>query len=555
MRVEEAMSVIASALRGQFSPEMLTSQVRTTLISLCDGRATGPTGPPGLVKALEPFLKHRSNSDTNLAELYEETLQWEVKGEGEAALVVPSAGERRRSGRYYTPDLITRHMADRALLHAPGARTAIDPACGTGAFLKALQERFNPDRLRLVGLDSDPLALALCRSRIPEADLRHSDALLSEEEGLYDICLANPPYVTGGLRGMRGHNVAGWTQLRSRYSTTSQYKFSTYPLFVERGLRLLREGGVAGYILPDSFLTGKYFEGLRRLLAVNTLLELTLIRSDFWSHGRVGQSVIIFVRKASPPPDHHVMVRSVDEPHSLDNTAYISRPLSELMWGQRLRFRLVTREADRTFIQAVEAGAKQRMGDLVKSYSGLIGRHGQRSLLLSENPGWSGPTAPLLRSGAEVDRYSVRWAGAHVCLEPARIKSGGNVAYYRQPKLLMRQTADSLRAAYDDTGLFCLNNLHLITTRSDMTILKPALAVINSDALNRYYRLAAMESGRVYAQVDLDLFDDLPVPEMNEETNGRLTELVTGMGKAAPAERAAMGLEIDRLVHRAYGLG
>lgn len=556
MRVDEAMQVIAGALHGQVSPAMLTSEVRTTLLNLCGGGAVAPGVAEAVVTALEPFLGQMgAGSYQTLSGLYEEALRWEVRTDGVSPMVVPSGGERRKSGRYYTPEVITRYMAERARYYNPDARAAIDPACGAGAFLRALQGGFGGARLRLMGLDSDPLALALCRALVPEAELREADALVSEAEGDHDICLANPPYVTGGLRGMRGHKDADWAQLRSRYSLTSQYKFSTYPMFVERGLQLVRPGGVAGYILPDSFLTGRYFEGLRRLLMTNTLLELTLIRKDFWTHGRVGQSVILFVRKTSPPPNHQVLVRVIDQPDALEQTPYTPFLLSELTWGKHLRFRLATRAGDRSFIRDLEAGSPLRMRDLVQTYSGLIGRLGQRSLLLSDNPGWTGPRDRLLRSGSEVDRYSVRWAGDQVCLDPALIKSGGNFAYYRQPKLLMRQTADSLRAAYDETGIFCLNNLHLIIARHDLETLRPTLALINSDTLNRYYSLSAMESGRLYAQVDLDLFEDLPVPDLDEPIRSRLTDLVMEMENAAPEVRAAKRLQAEGAVGEAYGLG
>lgn len=310
-----------------------------------------------------------------------------------------------------------------------------------------------------------------------------------------------------------------------------------------------------GFILPDSFLSGRYYAGIRHLLLQQTLLELTLIREDFWKHGRVGQSVILIARKGPAPPGHRVRVNILDRVAELTNPAGVDLDLADVVWGSLQRFRLLPDPVVAARVRKMEGIPGSRpLGDFLQTYSGLIARQGQKSLLCSANPESDGPRGRLLRSGREIDRYRLEWGGEEVCLDRRLIKSGGNLAFYRNPKLMLRQMADRLRAVYDDQGYFCLNNIHLLVPRDESADLQSLLAIINSGPVDQYYRAVTMETGRLYAQVDLDLLETIPVPPRQPEMDDRLGALARARQTAAPDEAAGLECEIDGLVAQLYRL-
>lgn len=553
MDLNQAMLTVAASLDGR---ERLTERVRAALLGLLAGSPHPPRLDPALVSALRTGLAGQREGD-----LYQELLRREVVV-GDQGLAVRLAPEQhRRSGAYYTTEPVVQYMVRRAQELQPGVASLIDPACGAGALLEAAMTTFGRQLTQVAGWDLDPVAVDLCRAQLPVAAVACCDALLTEGAGEYDLCLGNPPYISSGLRGATSQQPERLRALRERYPHSAQYKLNTYPLFVERGLELLREGGVLGYILPDSFLTGRYFAGLRRLLLSHSLIELTLIRQDFWAHGRVGQSVILFVRKGAPEPGHTVRVRICDTPADLLAETGADLPLADLAWGPLDRFRLVPDPEHRQLLRRMEVSAG-RLGDWLHSYSGLIARNGQASLIAppaqTEANKLPHPAEPplgrLLRSGREIDRYHLAWAGERVRLDPALIKSGGNRAYYEGPKLLLRQTADSLRAVYDDQGYYCLNNIHLLVSARPDANLRALLGLINSAPVGRYYQAVAMENGRLYAQVDLDILEGLPVPDLAPEVIAHLEALVRARESAAPDEAAPIEQQIDHLVTRCYGL-
>lgn len=572
MDLEAGMLLLAQALDRAGTTGELTELVRVELMGIAStGRSSaGLLLPEEEAALLDWAANHRTGEGDPVGELYQQMLRREIVRTDAGLAVQGERGHHRRSGAYYTTEAVVRYIVGRARELHPEARSLIDPACGAGVFLQAAREAFADRLSRLSGWDLDPVAIALCRSRFPEADLSVQDTLLTESEGRYDLCLGNPPYISSGLRGSVAHHPDRSRALRERYPQSAEYKLNTYPLFIERGLELLNPGGVLGFIVPDSFLTGRYFAGLRRLLLRQTLLELTLIQGDFWAHGRVGQSVILFVRKEPARPDHRVRIRICTEVAALDGGPSAEVSLAELAWGPLDRFRLVVEGTTRDLLRQMERGPRS-LGYWLHSYSGLIGRRGQASLLLpgepepgspglesepgEPRPACMGPVGRLLRSGREIDRYWLHWGGHRVCLDPTLIKSGGNRAYYTQPKLLLRQTADSLRAVYDDQGYYCLNNIHLLVPARDDANLRALLGLVNSAPVGHFYRAVAMEAGRLYAQVDLDILESLPVPQLATGEAAQLEALVRQRESAAPDEAAQVERRINALVERLYGLG
>ncbi len=556
MNLEQAFLLVAQALARSLPDDRLTEAARRVLVSAVLGHlpSSFPLAPHERHRVATWAQSQQEQHPDPVGTLYQQLLCLCIVRQAGGALAVQRERQTHRaSGAYYTHAGIVRYMVAKARRFQPGARSVIDPACGHGAFLLESDRTFGKALTALVGLDCDPLAVDLARRRVPAARIHRADALLDQVPDGFDLCLGNPPYISSGLRGSVRHPDDWVRLLRHRYRHTAQYKVNTYPLFVERGLELLRPGGVLGYILPDSFLSGRFFAGLRQLLLSHTLLEITLVRDDFWEHGRVGQSVILFVRKGQAPSSHQVEVRVCEGESDLSSYPATRIPQSELAWGPFDRFLIAVEPAVRSLVQQVN-GLREAspLGKYLRSYSGLIARNGQASILRSRNPGLAGPWGRLLRSGKEIDRYRIAWAGEYVCLDRRLIKSGGHLSYYQNPKLLLRQTADSLRAAYDDSGFYCLNNIHLLIPRAASTPLRALLAILNGTLVNRYYQALTLETGRLYPQVDLDILTCIPVPPLAPEMAEQLTHLAYARENAASEEAAALEQEIDRLVHRLY---
>lgn len=195
---------------------------------------------------------------------------------------------RSELGAYYTPPPLVSRLLDQA--EEAGfdfnMGTAIDPACGGGAFLAPVALRmwsraresgagndwiFRSLVKRLRGIELDPFAawmsrtlleaslLPLCiaaKKRLPEDIVISGNALEPRDIGQFDLVIGNPPYGRVTLE----------PSMRAHYARSLYGHANLYGLFTDLALRLVKPGGVISYLTPTSFLGGQYFMALRRLL-------------------------------------------------------------------------------------------------------------------------------------------------------------------------------------------------------------------------------------------------------------------------------------------------
>lgn len=199
---------------------------------------------------------------------------------------------RSRYGIYFTPPALAYRLIDNAEAAGINLATArvIDPACGGGAFLFPIAHRIKkklsaagktPGEIidhiatHLFGNEIDPFSAWLSQvfvditlldeayqstKRLPLL-VTVSDTLAERPaQGAYDLVIGNPPYSKIKLS----------EEMREQYARSLYGHANLYGLFTDQGLSLLKEDGVLAYVTPTSFLSGRYFKSLRKLLTEET---------------------------------------------------------------------------------------------------------------------------------------------------------------------------------------------------------------------------------------------------------------------------------------------
>ncbi len=87
--------------------------------------------------------------------------------------------------------------------------------------------------------------------------------------------IGNPPYVR--IQTLPKDQVVFFS--KNFVSATGNYDI--YTLFVEQGLKLLKPGGILGFILPHKFFQAAYGQGLRKLISdQNVFMEVVNFRDN-----------------------------------------------------------------------------------------------------------------------------------------------------------------------------------------------------------------------------------------------------------------------------------
>jgi hypothetical protein len=337
----------------------------------------------------------------------------------------------------------------------------------------------------------------------------------------FDAVFGNPPWISFGLRGLGTLDEAEETFYRTRYTDSAEYKLSLYAVFIEAAMRLVQAGGRQSFIVPDSFLLGSYFSGIRRFILANSTIEqIILFLEDFWPSGSVGRCVLYVVRiEPDATARQQAMVEAIEAKSLGDFGRGIVRrngyAQANFVQAHLNRFRLLFDESSQHIIEEMESGSRP-LSKTVKFYSGLIGKAGKASIVIDTRPADYSPErcGRLISSGRYLGRYSLEFSGQYVRRERDLYKSGYDEDKYSSPKLFLNQTGDSLKVCYDDQGFFCLNNMHIGYPVAFDYDLRFVNAILCSRLMNFYYHTISLELGRAMAQIDIETVDRLPIPRV-----------------------------------------
>ncbi|EHZ2900269.1 N-6 DNA methylase [Vibrio vulnificus] len=266
---------------------------------------------------------------------------------------IASAG---KNGQFRTPRHIIKLLAE--LVQPQLGDKICDPACGTGGFLlggyqyvvtqlalKAGTKDLIPDEdgfirtsvastltpdaqaildTSLFGFDIDGTMVRLGLMNLmmhgisePQIDYKDTLSKTFEEEGKYNVIMANPPFT--------GNVDKGDINERFQSGTTKSEL-----LFMENIYHLLKKGGTAGVIIPQGVLfgSGKAFQFVRKLLIERCDFKavITMPSGVFKPYAGVSTAILIFTKvwgpkdKISKPATENVWFYDmVDDGYSLDD--------------------------------------------------------------------------------------------------------------------------------------------------------------------------------------------------------------------------------------------
>lgn len=143
-------------------------------------------------------------------------------------------------------------------------------------------------------------------------------------EGGFDVVVGNPPYVK--IQNFKPDHPKEATWISENYSSATG-SYDLYLPFIERGLSLLRPGGIMGYIAPNVWIRNEYGLGLRRLIRHSQGLSQWIDFHDYqvWD-GATTYTALQFFRAGQ-----NAKIRHADAPDGdLSKLTWSSTPYASL---------------------------------------------------------------------------------------------------------------------------------------------------------------------------------------------------------------------------------
>ena len=444
--------------------------------------------------------------------------------------------QRRDTGLYYTPADLAARVVEIALREGgiAGGRV-LDPCAGAGAFLVAAARAGLRD---LHGFDLDSEALRVARQALrlcgAKARLRKADALRVASRRPADLLISNPPY--GHVREPRERAF-----LLREFPALRGGEIDRYSAFLLRALQLVRPGGAAALLVPDTWMFLARAGALREaVLAQAEVAAIVDLGKPFASAKDTRVQAVVLVRRPA-------RVRKAYVGRGAAALSPVSR--DELAAAARRGWFVYRSTEDRALCAAMEAISVPLGSACLVGYGMRTGANARHVVRREPGPGEAG-----LVGGEDVVPYALRWR-PKTLLHPEpllalvrRQLGTARVAVQRIRTNARVPWARWLEAAPVPADRVCLDSLSTLSC-DDGRRLWALLALLQSVALQRYHRLRTTD-----VNVKPSSLRELPVPRALLEDPVELATLAGRRARAGAGQAHELDRRIDACVYALFGL-
>ena len=215
--------------------------------------------------------------------------------------IINETAEKLRGG-YYTPAVLTEFIIKYAITKNNGS--ILEPSCGDGAFIKAINSVFPQNHLNITGIEVDAKEAKKARQQLFSSNMNGEiityDFLnwyLKNEhlKESFDAIIGNPPFIRYQYLPsfMQDYAEKIFAQLKLKFTKHT----NAWITFVIASIDLLKPEGRVGMVIPTEIFNVIYAQSLREYLG-RTCSEISIIDpEDIWFESTLQGVVILFAKK------------------------------------------------------------------------------------------------------------------------------------------------------------------------------------------------------------------------------------------------------------------
>jgi Type I restriction-modification system methyltransferase subunit len=326
----------------------------------------------------------------------------------------------------------------------------------------------------------------------------------------FDVIVGNPPYVTLALGKKQKYiSKEEFAYFKDHFQESSEYKGNTYTLFMEQGLRLLKNKGKLGFIIPNTLLTNHYFRKMREhILKTCKITYIVNISDKVFKDAEIGGNVVLILeleKDVDLIDKNEIKIIDVGDIEKFSKNLCDIETIEQKLFSRVPDNKFLLEKADLLLVAKLEEDCV-KLGDIATTYQGII--TGNNKKFLSDKKETE-KHIKIIR-GKDIERYSLSFDETYVYFDKDQLWSNTNENMFLvDEKLISRQTSDRLVAAYDNEQYFSLDSTHVILPHNINA--KYLLTLFNSRLLNYYYQKIVPEVGRTFAQVKTVNLKQLPI--------------------------------------------
>ena len=341
------------------------------------------------------------------------------------------------------------------------------------------------------------------------------------EKGGFDVIIGNPPYVFA-----RDNFKQEEKDFFVKEFVSAKYQINTYLLFIERTVYLLKEKGIYGLIIPNSWLMMYSGEGLRKfLLETNKLNQIINLAGYSFESANV-ETVILLAEKEIIKSENsiQILLNNGNEfyfSHSKQQTEFANNYGFEFKVfldddTDELNLKITNNSEELDSLVEIKAGLQayeKDKGEPKQTAEDVVNRIYDYDYQFDEN------TFKYLE-GKDVGRYYTNWSGLY-------LRYGKHLAAPRTfnlfdgKKIIVREITGNfpkcLITSYsEEIYLYNRSNIAIVEKANSEISLKYITAVLNSKLISYYFvKNTAKSVRKLFPKIILNDLRKFPIKNIS----------------------------------------
>jgi hypothetical protein len=376
--------------------------------------------------------------------------------------------------------------------------------------------------------------------------------------GGFDVVIGNPPYIQS--------REAQLNELEKGYYykhfETSENQLNTYGLFLEKGIKILKQRGVLGMIIPNYWIATKNDEKLRDyLFKSNSTKEILNVYRVF--ENAIVDTVTIVIAKGRSLFENKVGIKSIDR--DLTRISERLQAIANKEWKLEKEIKVDGDNVVISFQDDFSLAGSKTIGDYfnlkfgVKLYQVGKGKPPQtkresESKVFEAQHKMSKDYYKLLRA-RNIQRYLIReenyWIkyGSHLA-EPR------NLELFQGMRILIQRivSKECLDACLTEETLVCNTDVITLKPKTDIDC-KVILAILSSKLAGKYIKSKNVNLDReAFPKINTKTLESFPTPDFSKSDNviiKKIDPLVDAMiGLKKEKQQTTLPEKLESLQHR-----